>query len=228
MIKVNKETPMYPNDDSPKARGERLKHLRLLAKLSREELSNLSGCGASTIQYWEAGKSKGLPAHEAEKLTYILNKVGVKCTLSWLMQGLDEMPIMGSTLISGATAEKIDSSIENEVNFFISQHPDAAILNIQDDSMAPFYQIDDWVGGIKCYEVGLLNLINQHCLVEIEKGELVCRVLKLANRKKHYHLLSTNVFSDASPLIYPDTKIISAARVIWHRRPEQGLSRRAK
>ncbi len=213
---LNLRLLMDTQDNSPSGRGKRLKYIRKMADLSREDLSRLSGSGASTISYWESGKSNGLPPYEAEKLIQIINKVGVKCSLEWLVQGIGELPTLTQSTI--ASGESNDETLKNEEQFFHENHTNAVTLKIEDDAMLPFYNQGDLVGGIKCYEETILALVNQHCIIELETGIFVCRLLKISERKKHYHLFCTNLYTTIANSVYVDINIISAARVIWHRK----------
>lgn len=202
------------HEAAPKERGNRLKQLRKMAKLTRIELGKLVGNAASTIQYWEIGESQGLPQHEAEKLSETFQRIGIHCSSKWLYQGIGDKPVY--IPLANQALEATSSTTMEEVKLFHQLHTDAITLQIKDDIMLPFYGPNEWIGGIKQYASRIIELNNQVCIVELETTEVLCRVLKLANRKKHYELRGINASSNSSPFFIDSVKLISAAKIIRH------------
>lgn len=210
---------MIKTGEVPAQRGLRLEQLRKLAGLSRYDLSKLSGNGASTLQYWEKGQAKGIPVYEAERLVQIFNKIGVKCSISWLLHGEDDEPILLSQFnLHFEDDATIDKALIEEVKFFQLHHSDCIIFKIEDDAMLPFYNSGDIVGGDKRYGDDIINIVNRNCIVELSSGECICRYLRVTDKKKHYNLLSLNINAASPSATVLETRVNWAAEVIWHRK----------
>ena len=70
---------------SPKAKGERLKRIRHLGNLSREEFCEGSEINLATLISWEVGRFGGLSSKGAKRVIARAAKEGVFCTIEWLL-----------------------------------------------------------------------------------------------------------------------------------------------
>lgn len=204
---------------SPVNRGLRVRKLRESIKISRPQLAKLAGCGESSLQFWEEGKGNGITPKSAKLLIDFFNHSGVICTLEWLMSGSGSEPVLATNLAISAQQEILIPSLNTEIQAFHHWHQDAVTLLIVDDAMTPFYSPGDYVAGKKRYGNAIELLMNEHCIIEIENKTL-CRIIKASSKNERYNLVSTNPYSDSEFICLVETKIISAAKVIWHRRPE--------
>lgn len=203
-----------------KERGARLRQVRDFANLSRKELSELSGKGASTIQFWENGESQGLPQPEAKNLVEVFHRIGVHCDLGWLFYGSGSEP----TRITPSTGTEATLFVNNpdfkqETECFYRLYPEGILLHIEDDAMLPFYALGDWVGSEKKYTgESIVELIGKHCIIELRPGEMICRILRLADNRKDYQCVATNPATLCDNAYIVQSKIISASPVNWIRR----------
>ncbi len=204
---------------SPTNRGLRVRKLRDSLHLSRPQLAKLAKCGESSLQFWEDGKGSGITEKSAKVLIDFFNQSGLICSSEWLLDGIGPEPVLASTLSEKANAAPT-SSLKDEIQAFHHWHADAITLLIVDDVMTPFYQPRDYVAGKKKYGKAIELLINQHCIVEIENHQTLCRVVKPSSKKEHFTLIGTNPYASSETVCWVDVKVISAAKVIWIRRGE--------
>ncbi len=208
------------------ARGKRLKLARKMAGLTREEVEEKYSISASTIQSWEAAKAGGLTEKGAQRAITVLRQEGIWCTTDWLMYGLGEGPqptgsqfhqIQESfTTYSDLPEEK---AILKELDKFKSLNEDSIDFVVNDDAMLPHYRLGDYVAGKRKMGDGIKQLIGLDCIVEIG-ADKVLRRLKPGSQEGTYTLLSVNPNTQlTTPTLY-EQKVISAAQVIWLRRPD--------
>lgn len=76
-----------------KIRGQRVRSVRGLSGLSRNEFSKLTGISSSTIQSWEDAKAGGLTRRGAEKLSLAFVKIGILVTAEYFLSGNGVIPI---------------------------------------------------------------------------------------------------------------------------------------
>ena len=217
---------------SAQSRGKRLKSLRMLADLSRKALEKQYQISASTIQSWEDGKAGGLTEKGALRVTAALRNEGVQCSTEWLLYGAGMGPQLtdkdylrlGESLseyeIKTPTRSEDDAAIMQELLIFRIHNQNTIDMIVIDDTMAPHYNIGDYVGGEYRTQQEIDTLINQDCIIETINGEIMLRRLKKGAKEETYSLHGLNPYtSQHYPTIY-DVKLISAAPVIWHRRKD--------
>lgn len=209
------------------ARGKRLKLVRKMAGLTREEVEEKYGISASTIQSWEAAKAGGLTEKGAQRAIAVLRQEGIWCTADWLMYGLGEGPqptgsqfhhVQGS--ITTYTDLPEEKAILQELEKFKLLNSDAVHFIVSDDAMLPYYQKGDYAAGKRKMGEAIKQLIGMDCIIETEEGTLLLRRLKRGSREDTYTLLSINPDTYLTmPTVY-EQKLKSAAAVIWLRRPD--------
>lgn len=174
--------------DSPRARAVRLKKVRKMLGLTTEELGNLIDCTRQTISYWEnaADEDGGLSSKGALRLAKAAKEMGIICDASWLMYGVGERTQALQTAHDVETKPKTietdhwrgavkdlksDLYFFKEIEFFLLNHNTTVVATIDDDSMGPFYEKGDWVGG---YLVPINEQLDgKICIVEAEGKTLV-------------------------------------------------------
>jgi transcriptional regulator with XRE-family HTH domain len=129
------------------ARGKRLRRLRKLAGLTRDELAARADVSRASMSYWENATYSGLSYKAAEKVIPVIKAEGIFCSVEWLLLGIGQDPYQTS---GGATEGKKGSSqvIQQEIEFFTSLNPHAVVMQLQHDGMAPFFAQGDYIGGI--------------------------------------------------------------------------------
>lgn len=88
-----KQSISYSEDlSSSQARGKRLKTLRKLADLTREDIAERYAISASTLRSWEDGRATGLTEQGARRIIGAFKSEGIQCNIGWLMYGKGNQP----------------------------------------------------------------------------------------------------------------------------------------
>ena len=213
------------------SRGKRLKSLRKMADLSRRYLAEKHQLSASTLQAWEEGKSNGLSPKGAQRVVQALSEEGVCCTIEWLLNGEGQTPYLSDEKLVGVQTEETlaqsygeiasvaSLQVKQELNTFLQLNADAISLIIQDDGMQPFYQVGDLVAGKRFYKKDLDTLIGRDCIIETAEGVTLFRHLRRGRKPDSFTLCCTNLETTLKDFVLEDVMVVTAARVLWHRRP---------
>jgi transcriptional regulator with XRE-family HTH domain len=77
------------------ARGLRLKLLRELADLTRDELAAIAKVSSASMSYWENATHSGLSHKGAERIVAAVSQRGIICSVEWLLLGSGSRPRRG-------------------------------------------------------------------------------------------------------------------------------------
>ncbi|HEX4046012.1 MAG TPA: hypothetical protein VHZ76_10150 [Gammaproteobacteria bacterium] len=203
-------------EDEKKERGNRIKYLMDSLPFSNRKFAKKYNINSSTLKNWLYGAGGGLTADGALTLIEAFKKEGIICTSEWLFYGKGNDPL--STTFSTSTSSA--SLIIEELNFFYQLHANATHTIITDNEMVPAFKQGDYVAGIRYSGEKPKLLINLECIIELQSGEILVRKLTLGDKPGLYSLISLNVQANTSK--YRNIPIISAAYIIWIRRPLLG------
>ncbi len=78
--------------DEKNARAQRVIQLRQLTELSQGGLAKLSGFPVQYIKQWEEHQAEGLSEKLGINFIRSISKLGVDCSLGWLMEGRGDPP----------------------------------------------------------------------------------------------------------------------------------------
>lgn len=224
MLKNDNTTTMNNLATSSESRAQRLRRLRNLANLSRKEMCERSGIKPDTLIGWEVARHGGLSESGARRIVDYIQIEGVKCSIEWLLFGIGEGPSINHIKDINYTHKKTtiasneDKQIIDELLFFKNHHDDALDYIITDDSMAPHYNQNDYIAGIKRYKDKLHTVIGHDCITQTIDGNLFFRKVLSSDGKNKYNLIATNLNSQSENLILQHVVIAYAAPIIWHRR----------
>jgi len=228
--KYTKKIIVTDNVSTPEARAKRLKRLRNIANLTRQQLCNDSKINISTLKSWEIARYGGLPLDGAEKIIKRVAKEGIVCTTNWLLyetgigpyilpnyQKIDQERLRN--IQSAITNNDIEESlIINELLLFKNQFSETIEIRVEDDGLTPVYREGEFVAGIKHYNKKILSLINQNCIVQMIDGTILLRNLRKSSTQDKYTLVCTNPQTTVKlPIIY-DIELKSAAPILRHYR----------
>lgn len=208
--------------------GERLRRARILAGIStRREFEKKYKISANTLQGWEQGKNP-LSKKGARRVIEALKSEGLLCSVEWLMDGTGMPPRPFEILQGGLTqpnGEIAQTNIEeeqaiyNELQIFKAQNPNPIIITVSDDSMEPQFHTGDYIGGIQLRKPEQINqYLGQVCIVELSNHMILPRYIHQGTEPGTYTLSSTNFQSKHAPLNIINTRILSSAPILWHRR----------
>lgn len=222
-----------PQDDSlvsSKAKGERLRRLRSLANLSREEFCSDGEINLTTLISWELGRFGGLSAKGASRVLARVAKEGVFCTPEWLLYDIGAGPeVRADYKKLGQSFEEVDlnandsaekARIVEELILFKKLNKHSIEFIIEDDAMFPHYRIGDYVAGTKRFGEKIKSLITWDCIVQTSDGRILLRNLQSGPRTNSFNLISTNLHTKAKDAIVYDVNLVIAAPVLWHRHQE--------
>lgn len=218
----------------PQAKAERVKRIRHLANLSREEICAGGDINLATLISWELGRFGGLSHKGATRLISRVAKEGVFCSLDWLLYEVGAGPQVVADYKKVAQEKNFEhvtppanfdetTVIVEELMLFRKLNKHAIDFIIDDDAMFPFFGIGDYVGGTKRTGENLKSLISLDCIVQIKDGRILVRRLQSGPKNKTFNLVGTNLQSKSNTSIIYDVEVHSAAPIIWHRRREPSL-----
>ncbi len=212
---------MYSDDDSPAARGTRLKRARQMAGLSTGELASKTGFSRASISYWENAAYNGLSHKGAEKIARILTEeYDIKCDVGWLLLGIGDMPTWNINKNNSAlkTESALDKKSANsdkrlkEIELFTKTYKKSVVVQIKHNLMMPLYETGDWVGG--CWVSLSTKLVGQSCIVH-QGNSFEVRILRAGSQFNKFNLCFMTYSELASqPFELRDISLIEAAPII--------------
>lgn len=216
--------------DQVRTRAMRLRSARALTGMSRREFGVAFQISESTLTAWENQKNP-LSPKGAKRICEALYKVGVYCTVGWLMDGAGISPrsedeLQSSFLPLSTDEGHMDQQAQitaealtlKEISTFRYLHKNAVVKLILDDAMHPFYGPGDYVGGVWCTGENVIKLLHKNCIIEIPSGEAVIRKLLARKENNTFTLAAINPSTCVENPILFDQKINRAAEILWHRR----------
>ena len=205
-------------------RAKRVRSLRNLTGLARDAFQEKTSIPAASLQNWESSNSNGLTKKGALRMLEACEKLGIYCSLEWLMFGTGQGPGYEKNLDLATQSEvnhdfsiKQTALIEKELATFQQHYPLALHMIATDDSMNPMIEANDWVAGNPFNHYQLEKALNNSCIIRLPNAKLVVRYLKKGSVAGRYHLICLNALSDS--LNYYDVEIKQAAPILWWRRP---------
>lgn len=213
--------------------GERLKFMRSISMLSRNDVFKKYGISSSSIDSWE--RNIAIPNKTSfQKLISAYKNEGIDVSEKWLQTGVGNPPstnLLVQTLnhsIEPTQKNKFlddflnkDKLLSKETEFFKSLYKNAVVIQISNDEMRPFYTPGDTIGGILKFGLEIDHCIGKDCIALLKDGTKIFRRLIKNVATKKYNLICLNPYlaKTIEPTIF-NAKIKAAAPVIWIRRLE--------
>ena len=197
----------------------RVYHLRQLMGLSRSDMCRRYGIPRGTIQNWEAERYP-LSEKGAQRLCMVADAEGIQVSEEWLRFGHGKAPEL-SQLHRDTYTELTESMpfIKNELQYFKTHNENTIEMIVHDSHMEPIFQLGDVVAGIRYYHDDIIKADACCCIVHTNEHGLLLRQVRATEVPDRYHLLSLNhQTAEKTELHY--CRIISAAPILWHRRPD--------
>jgi DNA-binding transcriptional regulator YiaG len=215
---------------SPKAKGERLRRIRHLANLSREEFCIDGEINLTTLISWEVGRFGGLSAKGANRVIARVAKEGVFCTPDWLLYEIGAGPEVKADykklhkqteeMNNDIALPPENATIVEELIHFRNLNKHSIDFVVEDDTMLPHYRIGDYVAGTKRFGEKIKTLLSMDCIVQTNSGQIMMRNLQPGPRENSFNLISTNLHTRVKDAIVYDVNLVVAAPIVWHRRKE--------
>ena len=219
-----------PHDEmlaSSQARASRLKRMRRLTFMSRKEFAKKHAFSPGTLQNWVTARFGGLTEKGARLILKAFKAEGIFCTYEWLMLGVGDGPVFAKhndapgLLVGGREhVEQKRPGIAQEMKFFLQLHHGAICAQMKDDSLQPYVDKGDWLGGVACNIARQAEIQGRLCIVEFEDGVRMVRYIKQISANGSVVFVSANPFSDAQNLHGCSQVIKKIAPVVWRRKVE--------
>jgi transcriptional regulator with XRE-family HTH domain len=217
-------------DEHKIPRCHRVRSLRRMTGLSRQAFEKETGIPYTSLRNWELEKGQGLTEAGAQRMLKACRQLGIYASFEWLMYGIGNGPIQenaqsnawrrnGAGEAHATKTAPFSVQIHQELELFYQHYKDAIHLRVEDDSMTPCFQQGDYVAGHRFYKEEIQHAVQQFCIVTTQQGHILLRYIKPSSLYDCYTLTATNYLSNSNYLFIPDTTLISAAPVIWIRKP---------
>lgn len=203
-------------------RGARLRLLRNMTGMTQAAFGKLCQVSEPSIRLWEKSQTTILSEKGALKIINGLKSLGIDCSLDWILSGIGDLPInqlfLTLTTQSEVNEEKVSfGTLQPEINLFSKNHTGSIVTIVEDNTMEPFLQKNDIVGGTKLYGESMDHGLNRICIIEdAYKNIFIRRIIKnLSNQVFRLGITNLNVNTNEAPII--DTKLLSVAIIsrIW-------------
>lgn len=210
--------------------GERLKFMRSISMLSRNDVFRKYGISSSSIDSWE--RNIAIPNKTSfQKLISAYKNEGLNVSEKWIQTGAGNPPV--TNLLVNNSLESIeknkflddylnkDKLLSKETEFFKSLYKNAIVIQVSNDEMRPFYTPGDTIGGILKFGSEIEHCIGKDCITLLKNGTKIFRRLIKNVATKKYNLICLNPYlaKTIEPTIF-NAKIKAAAPVLWIRRLE--------
>lgn len=212
--------------ESREKTSDRLKVARSIAGYSnRKDFCSHFDISYDTLDAWERGKNPLTPKG-AKRFIDILKSVGIYCSEEWLIKGeglsprpLKEIvPDVEIDLSNSLTLFEQNISLATEISTFTTLNKDSIITIIRDESMLPFYEKGDYVGGIRLRGDNIVHAINKRCIAEFSDEQLTVGQLQQSNDSDFYIVDVLNRNTHKNPERESvSSEIVSVAPILWHR-----------
>lgn len=205
---------------SAEARARRIRYVReSVLGMSREQFSVASKISASSLQNWEQERNKGLTETGARRLVQAFREEGADCTIEWLLYDIGEKPMapFSKTTMKELLKSPDEEIIAKELKLYHELNPNSVDTVILDDGMSPVFWPGDYVAGKRYFNEEINKTIGLPCIVELETGELLVRMLELGDDAHKFNLYCANP-NALTKKIFRNVEVKSAAPVLWMRR----------
>jgi len=212
-----------------KERASRLKRLRSLANLSRNEFCDGAGININTYIGYEVARYGGLTKKGAEIIVKYLKTQGVYTSMDWIMFGVGPAPQVITeedkiALFNDVEPEIIEQeqefkNIAEEIYLFKKHYKNAIDFRVSDDGMSPIYDIGDYVAGIMVSGKYIDSYAGHDCIVKINDGEILVRNICRGRSDNKYTLSCNNPKTKVVQPVIHDIELNFVVPIIWHRRP---------
>ncbi len=211
------------SDSTAIARGKRLKRVRQLAGLTRDELANQAGVSKATLSYWENASLSSLSDKGAEKIVKALAKYGIACSLEWLLLGIGNAPQMQDLMFElpkpetlplvASASDILSNSLQAEIDLFLSANANSVATVVKHTALNPIIEAGDRIGGIwQSAESPLIH--DKLCIVNLN-NQLQVRKVKKTNDQGLFDLSYISYSHDLNePFELKNIQLLTVAPII--------------
>jgi transcriptional regulator with XRE-family HTH domain len=205
--------------------GERIKWARKILGLNREYLCAKYDISINTFGSWERSEKK-ISEQALSTCINILRQEGLKITKEWLLTGIGINPnkehaqhvFEKENFIEIEEALDPVFQIEREKEFFLKNNQNSIVIRNIGLEMYPYYESDEWVGGIK-KDINKIEMLNGlDCIIQLFNMNTPIFKRLIINNNDEINLHILNPYADVKPPIIFNVKLLWAAPVIWRRK----------
>lgn len=198
--------------------GSRVRAIRSFCAPSRNQFCEQTGLSESTLKAWENDISP-LTEKGALLLAKIFTQQKIFCTQSWLLHGEGLSPMRQVSEVQ-ATNSNEEESILQEIEMLKKFYPkhENIIWTVSDNSMWPYYKMEDFVVGIQIKMDSLKSFVGSPLIFQTKDQGTLLRGLE--KDKESLKLVSLQEDEKKGPMEipFPSLKIKSIYQIIWCRR----------
>jgi transcriptional regulator with XRE-family HTH domain len=188
--------------------GERIRMLRIVLGISREDFCKKYGINFNTLTSIELDRLK-ISAKQLGKIVDAFVKEGLYIGALWIMEAKGTPP----TRMLPANAESKEDFLEKWARFF-EDNVNTVIHQIKSDHMEPFYSRDDLVGG--AWNSAPHTLLGKRCIVQHNQH---VHLGVLFHHKDVFSVIPSNPQSHHANVLFPIASV-RIAEVLWHIRKQ--------
>ncbi len=182
--------------------GTRIKMMRVLLGISREDFCSRHGVNFNTMTSIELDRLK-ISKKQLNKIILAFSQEGLYVEAPWILESKGTAP---SHVVS--QLQQTGSGLLETWAHTFTHHRDSVIFSIQGDEMEPFYAPGDWVGGV--WTTAPQTLVGKKCIGLFEHG-----VLLVGTLGKHLSLIPSNLNASRTDCMTSATPI-KIAEILWH------------
>lgn len=201
-------------------RAAKIIKLRKYTGLSRQDFAvkyEKFGITRSALENWEIARWNGLTERGAERLEQAFREEGFPVTKQWLLYGNIDEDIFSRTVRFKQELLPQEAVIE-ELRFFHELNSNSVDTVITDDGMAPWLVPGDYVAGKRFIGSEIDSIVNLPCILQLQSGQILVRILKKGRELRSYDLISCNKYLEQSEELLENVELISAAPILWVRK----------
>lgn len=184
--------------------GTRIKMLRILLNLSRDDFCKRHNLNFNTVTSIELNRLK-LSSKQLSKILHAFHQEGISVEESWIRDAQGTPP---SHSFCGYPSSQENILKEWMRSFLQSRH--TIIATVSGKSMEPFYEEGDLVGGI--WNTSPHSLIGKKCIVQVQSSLHVGILLR---NREDFMLVPQNTTQSFQILPLSPTSC-RVAEILWH------------
>jgi transcriptional regulator with XRE-family HTH domain len=195
--------------------GDRIKAVRTHLGLTRKQFAEKHGFSDSTLKAIEYSTAPLKPS-QLHKLIEIFLREGLPCSEEWIITG------KGEPLLKKEDLDKTSSSLLNpiseEIKVFQKNYPRSLLIQLKDNSMSPFYEKQDYIGGIKITRTLKPSDYGRPYIVVLQDNKKLVRSLYPGQPKELFTLISLNLLNPLECPCYVNVPLNGLYEIIWYRK----------
>lgn len=221
---------MDNNQKDKESIAQRLRMIRQLTGLSRQQVHDRFGINSSSLKAWETAMNPIRP-ETVQKLICAYSQCNIALSEEWLVSGKGNPPVLkqyAHDVFTKSISKTSDLTVSHQLSeeekilhesfLFESHYPHTEVMIVPDDTMLPCYHPGDTVGGL-IYRGDLIHkAIGCVSIITLpDKQKLLRQLIKNEEQNNYVLSVSNPLTSSVVSNVFVD-KIESVAPILWHRK----------